>query len=616
MRNSPPLTVVHRDPLNPRTMGTDVIFLRGVMKKLGLLTACFAAALTVNGNCGGGGGPDLSFLALMGITPPTPEGPAPTYTVGGTITGLAGGQSVTIQLNGSENKTVTTVGSSSFTFSTSFSNAASYRVFVTANTGTTCMASSNIGTIPSSNVTNVAVVCSATTYTLNVNVTGLEIVGGNQIVFQNNGTNDLTVTANGVSANFSQNVPAGAGYAVSVKTNPSTRAQTCTPSGNTGTMSANKTVTVACGPAYYTVGGTTASTNGVQGLAGSGLQVRLNNTMEVLTFNTPPTSANIAFVGPIADGATYQVVVITQPTNLNQTCTVTNGNGTMSGSNITNVKVACVTNQYTVSGSVTGLSSGDSFTLLMNGGSNHAVSFASPNFSWNLADGTVFAVTVSGGSLVGSIGKTCTVNGAGSGTIAGANVTTVSVTCSFNTFTVGGSVTGLCSGQSIQVRNNGGDTQTVNGNTTFTFGAQNDLSAYSVTVVGSSVPTGVTCTPSSASGNLAGANVTNVAVACTGCMSCAGSSSVTVTWPASRSYEVNNASGGGHVVYYFNSSGFTTSTTGVRSVTVLNTESTTSKTLTGLTSGGVCTYYVKIKAFSAINGTGTSLSSESSVTIP
>ena len=65
------------------------------------------------------------------------------------------------------------------------------------------------------------------------------------VVLQDNGGDDLTVTANG-SFTFATTVASGAAYAVTVKTNPS--GQTCTVASGSGTMgSANVTsVAVTC----------------------------------------------------------------------------------------------------------------------------------------------------------------------------------------------------------------------------------------------------------------------------------------------------------------------------------------------------------------------------------
>ena len=48
------------------------------------------------------------------------------------------------------------------------------------------------------------------------------------------------------------------------------------------------------------------------------------------------------FVTPVADGGTYAVTVGAQPDNPVQTCTVTNGAGTVAGADVDDVGVECV----------------------------------------------------------------------------------------------------------------------------------------------------------------------------------------------------------------------------------------------------------------------------------
>ncbi|MBI3394483.1 MAG: hypothetical protein HY042_01470 [Spirochaetia bacterium] len=577
----------------------------------------FGAALIIGSAaffnaCSHGGGGGMGFLALLGL-----GGGAPVaqYQVSGTVTGLPGGStnSIALQLNGTESVTVSS--NTTFQFTTKLANTASYKVLVTPATGLAtgpgayyCMASANSGTIASSSVTNVKVVCSNTTATLKVNVSGLSTVRTDTIVFQNNGTNDLSVTTNGL-ASFTAVVPVGADYNVTAVGQAAPDAQVCTPSGNTGTMAGGgATVAVACSPNYYTISGTYTTLNG------SGLQIKLNNTGEVLTYNHPGSASGVtafAFVAPVSQGTNYAVVVSQQPSGLNQTCGVVNGSGTNIAGNVTNVTITCVTNPYSVSGTVTGMAGSETLVLLMNGASNQTVGpLTTTSFSWNLVDGATYAVSVQGGSDT-AIGKTCSVTN-GTGTIAGGNVSNVSISCAFNTYTVGGSVSGLCSNQSIQVQNNGGNTQTVAGSSTFTFSAQNDLSAYNVTVVGGSVPANVSCSVT-ASGNLNHANITTVAVACTGCMSCAGTGSFTAHWAANHSYDVSTASSGGTKVYYdVSTNTVTTSSPGL--LNVPNTTSTTQGVVTGRTSG--CSYNVKILHYSSLNSSGSVLSGNQVISIP
>lgn len=81
-----------------------------------------------------------------------------TFTVGGTVTGLASGQSAVLQNNGGDDLTVSTDGG--FQFATALSTGSSYAVTVkTQPTGQTCQVSNGTGTIGTSNVTNVQVTC-------------------------------------------------------------------------------------------------------------------------------------------------------------------------------------------------------------------------------------------------------------------------------------------------------------------------------------------------------------------------------------------------------------------------------------------------------------------------
>jgi len=85
------------------------------------------------------------------------------YTVGGTLTGLPGGDTVTLQDNGSDILTLSANGT--FTFPTALPNGHAYSVTVSGTNGgtpMTCTLTNGSGTISGANVTNVAVQCTAT----------------------------------------------------------------------------------------------------------------------------------------------------------------------------------------------------------------------------------------------------------------------------------------------------------------------------------------------------------------------------------------------------------------------------------------------------------------------
>jgi hypothetical protein len=174
------------------------------------------------------------------------------------------------------------------------------------------------------------------------------------------------------------------------------------------------------GPTTYTVGGS------VSGLTGAGLVLSLNAGAQTL-----PVAASGAFTFPIglADSSPYAVTVGTQPAG--QTCSVSNGSGTISGANVTNVTVTCAAvPTYTVGGNVSGLS-GSGLVLSLNSGSQTLPVSANGSFTFptGLTNGAAYAVIV---GTQPSGGDNCTVSN-GSGTIAGANVTNVSVTCANDT---------------------------------------------------------------------------------------------------------------------------------------------------------------------------------------
>ena len=190
------------------------------------------------------------------------------------------------------------------------------------------------------------------------------------------------------------------------------------------------------GPAVdYTVGGS------VFGL--SGTLVLENNGGDNLTINS---NGSFTFATPVAQGAPYNVTVLTQPAT--QTCTVTNGSGTMGGANVTNVGVNCVTNTTTLSTSasqlalsVTGLtefgvsgtpSSGLARIItITNTGSNPAVNLSVTPPTW--PTGTT-SPTTCGSTLAASSSCTITITPGATATSDGTNP------CSSGTAPVPGAV--------------------------------------------------------------------------------------------------------------------------------------------------------------------------------
>jgi len=174
---------------------------------------------------------------------------------------------------------------------------------------------------------------------------------------------------------------------------------------------------VGCGstPTTYSVGGTVSGLNGTVVL-----QNNLTNDISITT------NSSYTFSTQLTNGSNYSVTVKTQPTG--QTCTVTNGTGTINSANITNANVTCTTNPvyYSIGGVVTGLSG--TMVLQNNGGDNKTVTNTSGNINFTfptlVLNGATYLATV----LQNPIGQSCTVTN-GSGSVSGANVSSILVSC-------------------------------------------------------------------------------------------------------------------------------------------------------------------------------------------
>ena len=209
-----------------------------------------------------------------------------------------------------------------------------------------------------------------------------------------------------------------------------------------------------------------------------------------------------------SDGSSYDVTVATQPDG--QTCAVTSGTGTLAGADVSGISVSCADNSYTIGGQITGLISGDPVVLQNNGGDNLTLtSDGAFTFSAPIPYTTAYSVTVL--TQPSAPSETCTVTN-GAGKVPNSNVNNVAVVCALNSFTVGGSVSGLTPGGSIELQNNGVDSQTLMSDGAFTFTAQADGSNYAVTIA--TQPVSQICSVNDGSGSLAGADVSRVLVSC------------------------------------------------------------------------------------------------------
>jgi hypothetical protein len=341
-----------------------------------------------------------------------------TFTLSGTLAGLAAGSSVVLKDNGADAVTLTANGPFSFTTPVAFDG----RYAVTVSTepaDATCTVQHGTGAGVTADVTSIGVTCSPVTFTLSGALSGL--ASGTQVTLENNSADPLTLSANGP---FTFPIPVAelGAYDVTVSTSPI--GQTCSLTNGQGTQVTRNVsnIIVTCTTAAYTIGGA------VSGL-GNGQQVTLeDNGGDALTVTV---NGSFTFTTPVAYGGAYTVTVGTQPAGL--ACLVSNGAGSPVSADVSDVGIDCVpdTVTFTTPGSYTwtvpdGLSS-VSIVATGAGGGGGGLSGASPGSvggagavvtsTLSVTAGEVLDLVVGGGGQAGSngIGGACGPGGGGGG---------------------------------------------------------------------------------------------------------------------------------------------------------------------------------------------------------
>lgn len=174
----------------------------------------------------------------------------PTYTLGGTITGLSGASGLTLA-NGNDSLNVG-AGASTFAMPMTVPEGNTYSVTVQSSpSGLNCSVSQGSGTMPAGNVTNISVICSPQGYSVGGNVAGLTTSG----LVLANGADTLSVAANATTFTMPNGVAPASSYDVTVKTQPVDL--TCTVTGGMGTLGTRAVtdIVVACSPSGRSLGG-------------------------------------------------------------------------------------------------------------------------------------------------------------------------------------------------------------------------------------------------------------------------------------------------------------------------------------------------------------------------
>ncbi|SIQ15223.1 hypothetical protein SAMN05880566_10215 [Janthinobacterium sp. TND4EL3] len=146
-----------------------------------------------------------------------------------------------------------------------------------------------------------------------------------------NGGESLPIAAGKTSFTFAKRIDYGTEYNITFKQQPAH--MTCNIVGGSGSAGhyVNISAAVSCSQNVYTVGGT------ISGLTVDGLVLINGNTQTTVAKD----ATAFTMAGPVADGATYNVSVFTQPKDLLCVVQPGTGVGTMGSANITTVQIAC-----------------------------------------------------------------------------------------------------------------------------------------------------------------------------------------------------------------------------------------------------------------------------------
>ncbi len=176
------------------------------------------------------------LMAIMGAglsgcgeekAPPPPPAPVVALTVGGSVSGLAGGE-VVLQLNGADDLTVKANGP--FKFPKALKKGNAYAVTVKTSPGVpvkqTCTIAQGGGNIAGTPVKNVAVTCTTNSYAVGGTVTGLAKGKGKGVVLELKGVKEVEIKKNGNFVFPDVRMPDGSDFNVAIKSAP--KGQACT----------------------------------------------------------------------------------------------------------------------------------------------------------------------------------------------------------------------------------------------------------------------------------------------------------------------------------------------------------------------------------------------------
>jgi hypothetical protein len=301
---------------------------------------------------------------------------------------------------------------------------------------------------------------------------------------------------------FPTPVEQGAAYSVGIAQQP--QYQVCSVAAGSGTMEtadiANVVVNCATESGSLSVDITGLGNN-------TGLALRSGAT----DYPVPAGTTLYTLPDPVPVGSQYNVTVGGMPQGLSCAFADATGVFPVSAANgVLNIgTVSCTPQPFQISGTITGLGNTTGL-VLSNAGEQISVAANATTFAFTqgVTFGSSWTVTLA----TQPAGRTCAISN-GSGNVPAHDITDVAVTCSVNTYTLGGSISGLSSASGLQIANNGAVLAVPAGATSFELADALPFgTSYALTVA--THPAGLTCRFSGSASGTITSDVTSLQLAC------------------------------------------------------------------------------------------------------
>jgi hypothetical protein len=427
-----------------------------------------------------------------------------SFALGGTVSGLAGGNTIRLVEDVSKAATSATADGS-FQLPSSIASGSAYEVIaeVTGPIAQACFVRSGAGTIQAEAVTNIVVTCTTNRFQVGGRLTNLR---GSGLVLRDVSGESAAPPSNQTQFALSKTIASGSAYGITVEQNPTGPTQVCQVTNGSGSVRDMDidSVQVACTTQKFKVKVL------AKGLAQAGLTLTQGGS-EVLSI-LPQAGGDVRteFATAVASGDAFNVAITAQPTG--QTCRIEGEKGIVGGGDVTSVLVNCATNEYSIGGTVQGLL-GMGLVVTDELGQQVSLS-ASGDFALPTPRTFGAPYNVSITSQPTRPSQTCVLEN-GSGTTPAQDVAGLSIRCTTQEFLLGGTISGLAAGNSLRLANGTAEVAVAsNGAFVFTKTVPSGAS-YDVRVKAVDGAIAQDCTVSKATGVIDAQLVSDVLVDCT-----------------------------------------------------------------------------------------------------